>query len=269
LKLVNDERNIKCKITNTIKMDEYIAVVGPNRVGGISSTESSWWMAFTIEAHIKNNDELLRKQISVSKDVSHLELKDLQNKINPYSIIKFQGKIVKEADREYIRLITLIEVDLVDDRLQYIVQDLQKPVVYESEILGDLTLEKRFDWFEGTINWGAITVGITLSVVNNEPIEHQEELAINLMRSQDQWNKQIQAFVLQKLLPLKNSNWRNDDGSLETDDSFMKKMTLQTISINSGNTFTFWYDDGDLFFGHSIVVVGDINNGITSATIAG
>jgi hypothetical protein len=52
-------------------------------------------------------------------------------------------------------------------------------------------------------------------------------------------------------------------------ENFKSRMTLQSISIEETGEFTFWHDDGDLFWGHSIQVWGDLVTGPTHADIAG
>ncbi|GAB5542876.1 MAG: hypothetical protein SangKO_026360 [Sandaracinaceae bacterium] len=46
-------------------------------------------------------------------------------------------------------------------------------------------------------------------------------------------------------------------------------MTLTTLGVGEGGGFSFWHDDGDLFWGHSILIEGDLESGPSGADIPG
>lgn len=50
---------------------------------------------------------------------------------------------------------------------------------------------------------------------------------------------------------------------------FIEYMELDTIRVYSDGDFNIFFFDGDMFWGHSIVVSGNINGELTSAEIAG
>jgi len=46
-------------------------------------------------------------------------------------------------------------------------------------------------------------------------------------------------------------------------------VSLSSITVHPQGTFEFWYDDGDLFWGHSIMISGSIEKGLREAGIHG
>jgi hypothetical protein len=46
-------------------------------------------------------------------------------------------------------------------------------------------------------------------------------------------------------------------------------MTLESITVTPDGSFDFWHNDGDLFYGHSIQVSGNLSQGPTHADIPG
>lgn len=46
-------------------------------------------------------------------------------------------------------------------------------------------------------------------------------------------------------------------------------MKLEAITVRPNGEFEFWHDDGDLFWGHSILISGDLNHGLEDADIPG
>jgi hypothetical protein len=71
------------------------------------------------------------------------------------------------------------------------------------------------------------------------------------------------------LLPLKNDTWLQKGESPLTEADFLKRMRLQSIWFGEDGSFEFWHNDGDLFWGHSIEVRGNLKDGLTEADIPG
>ena len=50
---------------------------------------------------------------------------------------------------------------------------------------------------------------------------------------------------------------------------FLNRMQLTAMTVYPDGSFEFWHDDGDIFWGHSILVSGSLAKGVTDASIAG
>ena len=72
---------------------------------------------------------------------------------------------------------------------------------------------------------------------------------------------------MRELLPLKNDAWRDEDEPRLSPAQFAARITLQ--SVNAYGSFGFWHDDGDLFWGHSVQVTGNLKEGPKDADIPG
>jgi len=75
--------------------------------------------------------------------------------------------------------------------------------------------------------------------------------------------------LVRELLNLKNSTWPDDDGRPITAEEFKARMRLDSITIESDASTTFWHDDGDLFYGHSIQVSIDADDHCSGVDIPG
>jgi hypothetical protein len=95
------------------------------------------------------------------------------------------------------------------------------------------------------------------------------QVASNLFNAQLEWGRRVQAFAVQKLLPLKNEAWLSEGEERLSAEEFGLRMMLTCITIEETGRFTFWHDDDDLFWGHSIQISGDVANGPTDADIPG
>ncbi|MCB9766027.1 MAG: DUF2262 domain-containing protein, partial [Alphaproteobacteria bacterium] len=148
-------------------------------------------------------------------------------------------------------------------------EELLKPVRVEDPQLGVLTLNRALGWYEGEIAWCARTVPLKVSPEAPERPEAALDVARALAADAERWRDRVEDFAVQALLGLKNDNWLEDDEAPVDEAGFKARMTLTSITADEGGTFSFWHDDGDLFWGHAILVTGDLDTGPTDADIPG
>ncbi len=75
----------------------------------------------------------------------------------------------------------------------------------------------------------------------------------------------IKKFVSKELLD-DAENW-NDNNSTITEEMIAEAITMSGISMSADGDFTVYYDDGDIFSGHSIVVTGNMGKGLFEANM--
>ena len=69
--------------------------------------------------------------------------------------------------------------------------------------------------------------------------------------------------------PLKNRTWVEEGEKKVTAAQFRKRMKLESVSFYPDGSLEFCHDDGDLFWGHTILVSGTLRRGPTDADIPG
>ncbi len=142
-------------------------------------------------------------------------------------------------------------------------------MIIATEAFGDLVLDPDVDWFEGTADWNGKSIRIVFPVDAETLNESSLESAQTLWSDQAKWNQSIETFVTDGLLSIKNDTWLEDDEAEVTAAQFIARITLETVSVASEGDFEFWYNDGDLFAGHSIVVRGNLELGLIEACAEG
>lgn len=110
---------------------------------------------------------------------------------------------------------------------------------------------------------------VTLSCRNPADAQAVSEAASRLFNDQRGWRQRVNDYAVKQLLELKNDSWLDEDEEELSEAQFLAKMSLESIDIDESGSFTFWHDDGNLFFGHSIQISGDFANGLTQADIPG
>ncbi len=157
--------------------------------------------------------------------------------------------------------------------LQNLLDMWYNPVTLHSEEFGDMVLDKELMWFNVEKEWRRKPFYIRLKL-QDENEDAAEGLAMleEFWKKKAPWDKKLRAFAAKKLLALANDWASSDDehpGRVWTEDSFAKALKNESLVMNTDGSFEMWYDDGGIFFGHAVVVYGDIQNGAKEAKMEG
>ena len=164
------------------------------------------------------------------------------------------------------RAVFVKELDSAEDEeLEGIGRRLKEPVVIQTAQFGLLTLDRRINVFEGQVNWNGQMVSLTIQPDENLDISNQMKTAETLFSDSQVWGEKVRKFAVREKLDLANE-WQDEEISEE---EFLRRMTLESISIRPEGRFEFWHDDGDLFWGHSIQICGSLKEGLTFSDIPG
>jgi hypothetical protein len=140
---------------------------------------------------------------------------------------------------------------------------------FDDKRLGIIVLDSVVGEYVGRINWCGFRAELRLGADDAPTARRSLRVALRLLDAADEWKKRIEDFAVAKLLDLKNESWREENEPKVTGREFRKLLTLRTMSTRGDGRFEFWHDDGGLFYGHSIVVAGDLKKGPTDAEIHG
>ena len=142
------------------------------------------------------------------------------------------------------------------------------------EILGEMTVDEGDIEGEVEISGQNIYFGISVDDINDkETVDRLISEFKKFISEFDKWDKRIREFAAKSLTDCAN-DWLQD--SLEdgepfieiTEERFAQRMVLNSIGYDE-NGFDVYYDDDDMFWGHSIQVCGSFDEGIESAEMVG
>lgn len=135
------------------------------------------------------------------------------------------------------------------------------------DYLGILQYNKKFNSYEGTIKDSLdneIEFGIDVEDNLEELITYTRQLFKKYLNRDDE----LKLYAASQLLGLYNDVWNETDIEI-TEREFASRMLLEGITVECDRNTTFYYQDGDLFYGHSITVYLDENGNLESAQIEG
>ena len=247
-----------------------LAVTGANGFGGGKTHgDELWTISIGLTAWMEEDSPDIHKGEFVLSTVGDEQLLEILRRRAPRDfILKFKGRVSEDGQR--LLLLDLPE-PAFDPDLKAILEEQKKPVTFWEDGLGTFTLNRQVDWFETEVDWLGTEISLTIDM--EEEREEALRNAKTLLASAADWDKRVRAYAADELVSLANdwSQEMDDDGETPTitREQFMERMELESIEIGGDGSFTFWFGDGDLFYGHSIRVSGDLENGPDEASMEG
>jgi len=135
----------------------------------------------------------------------------------------------------------------------------------KSKLLGTLRYEKEFNWWTAKFVLGK---GHRIDVtINDQEDMDKVVVAVEIRLTQLKKNElSLREYAAKKLLKLANE-WA--EGEKVTKEDFVSRLRLETIAFYNDLSTGLYYDDGDLFWGHTITVDLDKRGKCTRAEFQG
>ena len=100
--------------------------------------------------------------------------------------------------------------------------------------------------------------------------------AKKLLADCETWDKAMRELAAKNLTELAN-NWlsqdeeppRNPETDPITEEELARRISLTSLSVTSGGSFTAWFDCDEMFTDHAVTVYGSLKKGLKAANIEG
>lgn len=180
---------------------------------------------------------------------------------------------VTASSQNQFLIVEVLEEDPPCPALEDVLAEYRRPVVLNDEELGELSLDKDLDMFEGGISWRGEDIDISLEVDSSSEDTWTAAVAAmkQMMTDQDRWDRDMRAFAARELTQLA-CEWREsaDEEVPEiTEESFARRIELRSIAMDADGSFSAYFDDDDMFFGHCVAAYGTLADGVTSVVMQG
>lgn len=244
-----------------------LGLVDASGAGGVSiGAPDSWRLVVHLAAWRLPGGPVSRNERRCEFSVSQADLRTLMEQIAPYQIVAVETE--SDPDQRMLALRRIVDLHAHDDELVSIAAALQQPITLDTARFGPLHFERRYSRFTGQVQWGGRPCELSLAGADPqapEPALAQVEI---LFAAEDTWRQRIEQYAVAELLA-RAEHWRDDDGPPITAEQFLERMTLESIDVHEDGSFSFTFDDGDLFAGHAIQISGDLATGPSRADTPG
>jgi hypothetical protein len=191
---------------------------------------------------------------------------DIFSDFPAYSIQRFSVLLSIDNTRAVVEQALPCEID---KPLQEYVKRLREPIAVPSKEFGKLILNKESNVFEGKVNWNTRIIDIYLEKDQDGSVAGAIDAAEQVCRDQIALQRTAEDLAVKKLLPIKNQYWLEKHEKEVDPTSFKALIKVSSLTVSREGHFTLWCDDGGLFWGHLIEIVGNLKDGPTDAAISG
>jgi hypothetical protein len=209
--------------------------------------------------------EIFTGEYSLTVKADSEGIKSLREKILPDTIISL--KVRQKGN--YFLLVEIFENKTIDEELEKILKEQTKQIIYKDDTLGRFILDKRFDIYTKKIEWDNKNVELNIEKYKGKRLSDAFITANEFIREQIMWDQKVKKFAANKLLKLKNEEWLEENEKEITLEQFVERINVENINIFSRKRFEIYFDDGDIFWGHEIIVSGNLEKGPIRVEIEG
>lgn len=188
--------------------DEQEIIVLIENVSGASYFEEKWEMlATTIGMQFVKDDILQLKKGRLNWLVSDEERngelgwkrfkKGQIYRIKARKMLeKYIPKNLKGSDFNAWCVVDVLDNNVICPDLKKAWEDYNKPIVINDDVLGELTLNKEYEVFEGYINWDGKVISLMLEVDvdDNSTWDQISKSAKEMIIQLEQWDKKMREF---------------------------------------------------------------------------
>ena len=180
---------------------------------------------------------------------------------------------VTASSQNQFLIVEVLEEDAPCPALEEVLADYRRPVVVVDEVLGELTLDKDLDMFEGEALWRGeqICVSLEVDTANEDTWADARRAMKEMLAEQDRWDRDMRTFAARELTELA-CEWREsaDEEVPEiTEESFARRIELRSIAMDADGSFSAYFDDDDMFFGHCVTAYGTLADGVRTVNMEG
>ena len=270
------------------ELQEQEVVVLINRcIGGGYNSKGDFWemavltlgMVFCDTGKVSNKEERLKWPVTDEERGSNKGWKRFHNE----QICRLKIHRIKEewAQNLVTRPWCISEVVKAHEdcpELQAILDEYHKPVVIQDEVLGKLELDKDYDVFEGEIQWcgKAVRLSLEVNAESKSSWTRARSAARKLLADCESWDKAMRDLAAKNLTGLAN-NWFSQDEENPrvpetapiTEEELSWRISMTSLTVTSGGSFTAYFDCDELFTDHAVTVYGSLKKGVKDACIEG
>ena len=154
---------------------------------------------------------------------------------------------VTTSSQNQFLIVEVLEEEAPCPALDEVLADYRKPVVLNDEELGELSLDKDLDMFEGEVLWRGEQICLSLEVdaANEDTWADARRAMKAMLANQERWDRDMRAFAARELTELARE-WResaDEDVPEITEESFAQRIELTSIAMDPGGSFSAYFDD--------------------------
>ena len=216
-----------------------------------------------------NDGEIIQERGRVLVPCTEAEYETLKEQMQDHCVLL----ITAQKDNNTFESASLLKIDAEPTKEEAaFLQQAALPVTFSDPHFGEFVLDKVVNSFEGSLIFDERSIPVSLN--DRDAIETLRWLCTEL----DAFVAKASAYAADEMLSSGN-DWCYDAWASEaqegeeytplTTEEFIRRISLSEVSIENEGAFSLWFNDGDIFWGHAICVIGSKEDGFTDAAMHG
>lgn len=183
---------------------------------------------------------------------------------------QYIGLEIKRGDSLWVK--EVVKRNCHDERLEMVLAEYRKPVKLKIEGCGEMLLDKSLGMFSGEGIWNGESCCINLDA-DGEGATTADDACSTLKKLMDnckEWDEKARKYAAGELTENANE-WAEEDDDVNeiTEEEFAERLGISEVCVSTDGYFEIYYDDDNMFWGHVVIVSGNIETGFDDADIAG
>ena len=186
----------------------------------------------------------------------------------PNTVYRIIGRRHRTCDYIY-PLKTLEEMDPETAAVKYpplrkVIEDYRKVQTLQSQVFGQIALNKEMNWYEGEGNWCGEPIRFSFEVEDIRNVRRAMKRTERIFAKAEALDRKMRKAAARELTELADEWQDSDDDDCDEDDEkerpaitgeeFARRLRPSEIAIDPYGEFVFYYEDDNLFFGHAVSV---------------
>lgn len=259
-KVIERSRRSRARLEPIVEISGVIPVTGASRVKkrGEPAEEVVVFNAWRVGQGPVELRNIRLVQEEIDDDLPFGSL----GKLSPGTVVIIKARVVRLDDDVFGLVAGQARIATPDAAFTEVLERLKTPDTVHDARLGKLTADPLLGWV-CRAEWLGRDCELMLTTLDSLTTAHA------LWEDQARWTRDASQFAAAKLIDLKNANWLVESQSPMTATEFQDRIRLACIAIRKDGAFDLEFDDGDLFWGHAIIVHGNLRCGLTRASVVG
>lgn len=267
---------------------EFLVMTVGGTYGSCIGDENYWTKSIDILGYIEVESgrtssikSYLKWSVRDSKSDKNFKKGDIIYRIKaklPKLIDDEESWVNNEKRMSSLYVTEIISKNEKNEFLENLLTEYRKEVSINSKIFGKLILDKGIEHYEteNDVEWCGDNIKISLNS-GNDNAEELLAIAEEFYKNRQEWNKKIREFAAHEMTELANdwleSEYDEDEENETvheiTEKDFAERILTCDISFDSNGDFSVFYDDDNMFWGHTVIVQGNVKTGLESAEMFG
>lgn len=180
----------------------------------------------------------------------------------PLRAYRAQVRKSRKSDHEF--LLVRMPVEVKEPRFDAVIEDYLKPRSIKNEF-GTFTLDREYDWYEGTANYAGMELSVRLDTDGGVDASKAEAALKTMLTGTNDLIVRAQNYAADEMYG-NLEDWYDEPLTRE---EFIDRIGIPEITVSNEGEASLFFDGGELFAGHTIIVEMDEAKNFTDAYLAG